>query len=61
MNNRLLGTTEISEYLGIKMNTIYAWVNQRRIPYIKVGRLVKFDIRKIEEWVSENTVEVREW
>jgi len=57
MNRRLLSVTELSEYLGLPKNTIYARVSQRRIPFVKCGRLTKFDLEKIEEWIEENSVE----
>jgi excisionase family DNA binding protein len=34
----------IAEHLGVKVNTVYSWVNQRKIPYVKVGRLIKFNM-----------------
>ena len=49
---------EISEYLGSTVNTVYSWVHQKKIPYVKMGRLVRFDIKKIEEWLEDNSVEV---
>lgn len=37
-------------------NTVYAMVSQRRIPYVKVGRLVKFDVPMLDAWIRKNTV-----
>lgn len=31
-------------------------VSQRRIPFTKVGRLTKFDVRLLDEWIEKNTV-----
>jgi excisionase family DNA binding protein len=56
MNRRLLSVTELSEYLGLPKNTIYCWVSQRRIPFVKCGRLTRFDLQKIEKWIEENSV-----
>ncbi|MCK5014625.1 MAG: helix-turn-helix domain-containing protein, partial [Candidatus Omnitrophica bacterium] len=49
---------ELAKYLGITEGTLYSWVCQRKIPYLKVGRLVKFDMRKIEKWLEERSIEV---
>lgn len=57
MQKRFLGIKELAEYLGIAEGTAYVWVCHRKIPYVKVGRLVKFDLQKIEKWLDENTVE----
>jgi excisionase family DNA binding protein len=52
----LLGTKEASEYLGISINTLYAWTSQKRISYIKVGRLVKFDLEDLNQYITSNTI-----
>lgn len=56
MEKRFLGIRELAEYLGITEGTVYVWVCHRKIPYLKVGRLVKFDMRKIEKWLEESSV-----
>jgi len=58
IEKRFLGIKELAQYLGIKEGTVYVWVCHRKIPYLKVGRLVKFDLHKIEKWVEENSVAV---
>ena len=60
MEKRFLNIKELSEYVGIAEGTIYVWVCHKKIPYVKVGRLVKFDLRKIETWLAERSVEVYE-
>jgi len=54
---QLLNTKEASEFLGIKKNTLYEWVIQRKISYIKVGRLVKFKREDLEAWLKKRTQE----
>ena len=56
IEKRFLGVKELATYLGVKVNTIYSWVFQKKIPYVKIGRCVKFDIKKIEEWIKEREV-----
>ena len=43
MRQGLIRAGEIAERLGIQCQTVYLWVRQRRIPFYRVGRLVKFD------------------
>ena len=52
----MIGIKELALYLDIKESTVYAWVNQKRLPYIKVGRLVKFDMHDIGMWIQEHKV-----
>jgi len=57
MNKRLLNLEEVSEWLGITVNTLYSWTCQRKIPYYKVGRLLKFDEKELESWLKDRHVE----
>ena len=56
MTRRLLTVQEVADYLGISKDTAYSMVSQRRIPYVKIGRLLKFDLRAIDEWIAQKTV-----
>ena len=56
MQKRFLNVEEPAEYLGVKKATIYSWTHMRAIPYVKVGRLVKFDLHKINEWIEERSM-----
>ena len=49
----LIDIGRVSEYLDVKVNTIYSWVTQRKIPYVKVGRLIKFDLQDINLWIAQ--------
>ncbi len=60
MEKRYLGIKELAEYLGLSIGTVYSWVCYKKIPYIKMGRLVKFDLKRINEWVEENSIAVIE-
>ncbi len=57
MQKILLSVKEASEYLGIKVNTLYSWVSQKKIDYVKMGRLTKFDIRVIDKYIENHSVE----
>ncbi len=57
MQKRLITIIEASEYLGISVNTLYSWVSQKKIAYVKIGRLTKFDLRIIDKFIENNSVE----
>ena len=57
MERRFLNKKELAEYLGLKEGTVSVWVCYRKIPFVRVGRLVKFDLRRIDAWIAENSVE----
>lgn len=54
--HRLVDIWVVADYLGISPDTAYTMVSQRRIPYVKVGRLLRFDLKVIDEWISKNSV-----
>lgn len=58
-NKRLINIHELSELLGICVNTIYSWVSEKKIPYTKMGRLLRFDSEKINRWIDEQGREVK--
>ncbi len=60
MTDRCIGIKEAAEHLGVKVETLYAWIHRKQIPYYKVGRLVKFRNADIERWLNERRVEVLE-
>jgi excisionase family DNA binding protein len=51
MEDRWLSVDEIAEYLGISKDTVYTWVSAKDMPGHKVGRLWKFKISEVDEWV----------
>jgi len=48
----LLDSSEIARLLGITERHVRRLVLERRIPFAKVGRFVRFDPRDIERWVQ---------
>lgn len=53
----LLTIEEVSKILQLKVSTIYDWVHRKKIRYVKVGHLVRFNIVDIEALIKANTVE----
>ena len=48
MERRFLGINDFADYLGIPKGALYVWVCQKKIPYFKIGKLIKFDLHEIE-------------
>jgi len=51
---RLLDITQLSEAINVKKKTIYDWTHKKQIPYVKMGRLLRFDLDDIEKWIRRN-------
>ncbi|MDD5044936.1 MAG: helix-turn-helix domain-containing protein [Candidatus Omnitrophica bacterium] len=57
---RLITVEELAKYLNLNPHTIYMWVEQKKIPFIKIGRMVRFDLIEIEEWLISKKTEIEE-
>ncbi|MDT3778187.1 helix-turn-helix domain-containing protein [Nitrospira sp. MA-1] len=53
---QIITIQEASQYTGLAVKTLYAMVSQRRIPHVKVGRLLRFDVGLLNQWLQEQTV-----
>jgi len=53
----LVNAKAVSEELGVAEGTIYQWVMQRRIPHVKIGKAVRFDMAEIKDWIEGLKVE----
>jgi len=47
-----LDVQQVAQYLKLSVATIRKWVLNKRIPYKKFGRAVRFSSLEIEEWMS---------
>jgi len=53
MKKRLINKKELAEYLSLSVFTIDTWVSQNRIPYVKMGRRVLFDLDDVDKWIEQ--------
>ena len=53
MNERENWSTlkDVQEYLGVGRESILQWINKRNMPANKVGRLWKFKLSEVDEWI----------
>ena len=56
----LLTVQEGAEQLRLSIHTIRAWVFQKRIPVVRLGRRVLLRRSDLEEFVDKNVVEAKE-
>ncbi len=49
MSKRYVGIREISEYTSLPIKTLYDWASQGKIPSIKCGSRVLFDLHDIDQ------------
>jgi excisionase family DNA binding protein len=51
---RLMDIDELADYLRLKRQTIYNWLNQNKISGIKIGGVWRFNKRDIDKWLKSN-------
>ena len=42
---------EIARHLGVAKDSIYRWIDRRNLPAHRIGRLWKFKISEVDDWV----------
>jgi excisionase family DNA binding protein len=55
----LLDRDELAARLGVSERFVRRLVEERRIPYLKIGRFVRFDPVEIDRWLAPQRVEPR--
>jgi excisionase family DNA binding protein len=51
--NELLNINELASLLNVKISKARSMVFKNEIPYIKIGRLVRFNKTEIENWLNQ--------
>lgn len=49
----LIDVKTLAALLGVGERYVRRMVTERRVPTVKVGRLVRFDVAEIRRWVEE--------
>jgi excisionase family DNA binding protein len=52
----LLDIDGLAARLGVTSRFVRRLVEERRVPYLKIGRLVRFDPSDVESWISAGRV-----
>jgi len=47
-----MNISEVADVLGVNVRHVRRLVFESRIPYVKWGRLLRFDPREIERWLQ---------
>lgn len=42
---------DVQAYLGVGRDTILQWIAKRNMPAYKVGRLWKFKLSEVDDWI----------
>ena len=56
IGRRLLNVGEAAQYLGVSVDTLHKWVQFRKIPHVKAGRALRFDLVALNRYIDEHTI-----
>ena len=58
---RLITAKEASQYLSLSTDTIYRMAALKKLPYLKIGDRVLFDVQALDHWIEKRMIREREW
>jgi excisionase family DNA binding protein len=56
----MLKPEEVAERLNVSLRFIRRLCHERRVPYTKVGKFVRFDADELEAWITTQRVGPRD-
>ena len=51
---RLMTAKQVSELIEVRPSTVYQWVHVGLIPYVKIGKCVRFKKDELLRWIDKN-------
>ena len=51
MNEAWVSVHDVAKHLGVANDSVYRWIETRDLPAHKIGRLWKFKLSEVDEWV----------
>ena len=43
---------DVAKHLGVARDSVYRWIEAKALPAKKIGRLWKFKLSEVDEWVN---------
>jgi len=50
---RWVGVEDVADHLGVAKDSVYRWIEERRLPAHRVGRLFRFKLSEVDAWVRQ--------
>jgi excisionase family DNA binding protein len=57
VGSALLDAQDLAARLGVTVRFVRRLVEERRVPYVKIGRYVRFDPAEVDRWIIGNRIE----
>ncbi len=52
-----VGIEEVAKHMSVRRETIYRWIEKNGFPSQRAGRLLRFKISEVDEWVRNDDKE----
>jgi len=52
VEERWVGVEDVAAHLGVNKDSVYRWIEKMDLPAHRVGRLFRFKLSEIDEWVK---------
>ncbi len=49
---RWVGVEDVAAHLGVNKDSVYRWIWRMGLPAHRVGRLFRFKLSEVDEWVK---------
>ena len=56
MTEPWVSVEEVAKHLGVAKDSVYRWIESKRMPAHRIGRLWKFKLSEVDEWVRAGGV-----
>ena len=57
---RLITVKEASQFLSLSTDTVYRMASLKKLPYLKIGDRVLFDVKALDHWVERHMIREKE-
>lgn len=54
--NKILTIAEVADRLSMHPVTVYRLAKEGRLPFFRIGRMLRFDADELDQWVREGRV-----
>ncbi len=54
---RLITAKEASQYLSLSTETVYRMASLKKLPYLKIGDRVLFDVKALDHWIEKHLIQ----
>lgn len=52
MPENWVSVDDVAKHLGVVKDSIYRWIEKKKLPAHRIGRLWKFKISEVDKWVK---------